>query len=172
MCWVSTNPEKLVAVKDFPVPNIPKSNLLFPCVVGIGILFLTCQKFAEIAELLNLLLRSENDFIWGPSQSQSFEKLKSIICSSFILAFPDFKKPFILRKDASDYGLGAVLSQTSHDGHERPIAFASRSLSKCERNYHATEKACLVIIWDLKKFEHYLDGQEFKLETDNRALVW
>jgi hypothetical protein len=167
---ISTDPEKLVAVKDFPVPNNPKKVKSFVSLCSWYRHFI--PNFSEIAEPLNLLLRSENEFIWGPSQSQSFEKLKEIICSSVTLAFPDFKKPFILRTDASDYGLGAVLAQTSHDGHERPIAFASRSLSKCERNYHATEKECLAIVWALKKFEHYLDGQEFILETDNRALVW
>jgi hypothetical protein len=167
---ISTDPEKLVAVKEFPIPNNPKKVKSFVSLCSWYRHFI--PNFSEIAEPLNLFLRSENDFNWGPSQSQSFEKLKHIICNSVTLAFPDFKKPFILRTDASDYGLGAVLAQTSHDGHERPIAFASRSLSKCERNYHATEKECLAIVWALKKFEHYLDGQEFILETDNRALVW
>jgi hypothetical protein len=156
---ISTDPEKIVAVRDFPIPNNPKKVKSFVSLCSWYRHFI--PNVSQIAEPLNLLLRSENEFIWGKSQVKSFEELKSIICESVTLAFPNFSKPFLLRTDASDYELGAVLAQTSHDGHERPIAFASRSLSKCERNYHATEKECLAIVWALNKFEHYLDGQEF-----------
>jgi len=105
-------------------------------------------------------------------QQNAFNMLINNIINSVVLAFPDFQKPFHLRTDASEVGCGAVLYQKDHNGRELPISFISRSLSKAERNYHAAERECLCIIWALKKYEHYLDGIPFHLETDNRALIW
>lgn len=62
-----------------------------------------------------------------------------------ILKYPDFDKKFILKTDASDFALGAVLSQKFEDGKEHPIAFASRTLNETECNYSATEKELLAI---------------------------
>jgi hypothetical protein len=167
---VSTDPEKVIAVREFPIPKCPKGVKSFVSLCGWYRHFI--PNFSEIAEPLNCLMRKDISFSWGHLESNAFETVKNFICDAVKLAFPDFNKSFILRTDASNHGLGAVLAQASHDGHERPIAFASRSLSKCERNYHATERECLGIVWALKKFEHYLEGQEFILATDSRALVW
>jgi len=167
---VSTDPEKLDPVKNFPVPRNPKQVKQFLGLCGWYRHFI--PHFSTISEPLTCLLRHDTKFLWSDKQQLAFETLKNNIVNACTLIFPDFTKPFTLRTDASDAGLGAVLSQMSTDGNELPIAFASRSLTDTERPYHATEKECLAIVWALKKFEQYLDGQTFNLETDNRALTW
>jgi transposase InsO family protein len=88
-----------------------------------------------------------------------------------ILAHPDFSQPFILDTDASNNGIGAVLSQL-HDGQETVIAYASRTLTKAERNYCVTRKELLAVVHFVKYFRHYLYGKSFLVRTDHSSLRW
>lgn len=74
-----------------------------------------------------------------------------------MLACPDFTQTFNLQTDASDYGIGAALTQEV-DGAKRVIAYASKHLNAEERNYSATEKECLAFIWGIRKMRPYLEG--------------
>ncbi|KAF9758243.1 Retrovirus-related Pol polyprotein from transposon, partial [Nosema granulosis] len=82
---------------------------------------------------------------------------------------PDFKKRFILTTDASNKGLGVVLSK-EENGVERPVAFASRGLRPAERNYSITEKEMLAALWGMEYFDMFLYGREFTVFTDHKAL--
>ena len=82
------------------------------------------------------------------------------------------KFKFILQTDASDQGLGAVLCQEQVDGKLRPVAYASRGLTKDELKYHTQEKEALGIIWACEKFRPYLMGETFVTETDHGSLQW
>ena len=75
----------------------------------------------------------------------------------------------MLDTDASDHGIGAVLSQFQ-GGMERPIAFASRTLSKSERNYCVTHHDLLAIVEFVKQHRHYLQGTRFCIQTDHAPL--
>jgi len=167
---IITNPEKTSAVMQYPKPRTSKDVKKFLGFCGWYRHFI--PNFSEISVPLTNLMKKDIKFGWNDIQQQAFDKLKDLIVNTVTLAFPDFTKRFILRTDASIYALGCVLAQKTIDGRERPIAFASRALSKVEQSYHPCEKECLGIVWALKKFEQYLDGVEFDLETDNRALVW
>ena len=95
-----------------------------------------------------------------------------MLVSSLVLVFPDFSKPFILDTDASDFSIGAFLSQVDDDGREGVVAYASRTLSKAERNYSVTSKELLAIVTFISNFQQYLLGHTFTLRTDHSSLTW
>ena len=92
--------------------------------------------------------------------------------SSPVLAYPDYSKQFVLDTDASDCGIGAVLSQVNDDQSECVIAYASRSLSRQERRYCVTRRELLAIVEFVQHFRQYLLGRQFTLRTDHGSLVW
>ena len=98
--------------------------------------------------------------------------MKQKLTSVPILALPDWSKPFIIDTDASDTGIGAVLSQLQDDGRECVIAYASRLLTKQERNYCVTRKELLAVVTFLQHFRQYLIGAMFTIRTDHSALTW
>lgn len=168
-----TDPEKTKAIRDYPIPKSLDKAPSLRRFIGMCSCYRTfIPNFTRIADPLLKLLRDDTPYCWDEPQQSAFDQLKHLISHSVTLALPDFNKKFTLRTDASLTGLGAVLSQQQEDGKDRPIAFASRSLSKTERNYHATELEGLAIIWALKKFRHFLEGREFFLQTDSRALTY
>src|SRR6185369_1390656 len=83
-----------------------------------------------------------------------------------------FKQPFYLHTDASGTGLGAVLTQRDKNNKKFAVAYASRSLTKPERNYSTTEQECLAVIWAVEHFHQYLGTSQFYLITDHSALQW
>ena len=86
-----------------------------------------------------------------------------------MLKLPDVSKPFILQTDAACSGLGAIVLQES-DGVKHPVAFASRKLLPREQNYSTIEREALAIVWGIMKFQNFLYGQHFLLETDHHPL--
>ncbi|KAF9743553.1 Retrovirus-related Pol polyprotein from transposon, partial [Nosema granulosis] len=109
------------------------------------------------------------EFVWGEEQEEAFIRLKSELLSEKILFQPDYSKHFYLETDASNVGLGAILSQLN--GSEKmPIMYASRTLGETEKNYSISEKEMLAAIWGIEKFEYFLKGREFTLVTDHIAL--
>ena len=96
---------------------------------------------------------------WGEKQQLAFDKAKSQLTSSSVL----------MHFDASPYGVGAVLSHQTEEG-ERPIAFASRTLSPAERKYAHLDKEGLYIIFGVKKFHGYLFGRKFVIRSDHKPL--
>ena len=109
---------------------------------------------------------------WGPDQQEAFETLQRLCTESPILAYADFKAPFILHTDASGDGLGAVLYQVQ-EGKQRVIAYASRSLTKSERNYPVHKLEFLALKWAITdKFHEYLYGSQFQVYTDNNPLTY
>ena len=94
------------------------------------------------------------------------------MCSSPVLQSPDFSNPFILQTDASDRGVGAVLSQLDDQGDDHPIAYFSRKLLPREERYSTIEKECLAIKLAVQHFRVYLLGRPFVIQTDHRSLEW
>ena len=138
-------------------------------------------NFSKVAKPLNTLLQNlegtsnqkkKFKVNWGPEQQEAFETLQRLCTETPILAYADFKTPFVLHTDASSDGLGAVLYQY-RDNQRRVIAYASRSLSPSERNYPAHKLEFLALKWAITdKFHEYLYGAEFQVFTDNNPLTY
>ncbi|KAL1255089.1 hypothetical protein QQF64_013150 [Cirrhinus molitorella] len=111
---------------------------------------------------------------WTKECALSFEQLKSAILNSVVLAHPDFTQPFILSTDASLDGIGAVLSQVPvGESKARPIAFASKALTRAQSNYPAHRLEFLALKWSVcDKFSHWLKGHPFTVWTDNNPLTY
>ena len=109
------------------------------------------------------------------ARKNAFEKGKKILDETNFLIHYDPKKPLLLACDALTYSLGAVLSHQIPDGSEKPITFASRTLSrtlaKVERNYSQIEKEALTIVYIVKKFHQHLFRRHFLLYTDHKPLL-
>ena len=126
---------------------------------------------STLLQPLNDLLRPSKPWKWTKQCDKAFSKAKEAIFSTAVLVHYDPKLPLTLAGDASAYGIGAVISHILPDGTEKPIAFASHSLSTSERNYAQLEKEALSLIYGVKKFHRYLYGRKFQLVTDHKPLL-
>lgn len=178
---VSTDPDKVAAVATWVPPQTVAELRSF---LGFASYYRRFVKgFAKVAAPLHRLVaevgkgsqgrRTSLRGAWSEVCSQSFEELKSRLVSAPVLAYADFSRPFILEVDASLSGLGAVLSQEK-DGRVRPIAYASRALSRSERkmpNYSSMKLEFLALKWAMAdKFREYLLGHKCVVWTDNNPL--
>lgn len=166
---IRTDPDKVAAIKELKAPTNVKE--LRRCLGTASWYRRFVPEFSRIAFPLTSMLKKGKRWQWGPEQQQSFEELKEKLTEAPVLACPDFTRQFILQTDASDIGLGAVLTQ-EQEGGERVISYASRHLQGAEKNYSATEKECLAIVWAVRKMRPYLEGYHFKIITDHLALKW
>ena len=128
---------------------------------------------------MNNLLQGENSKLKSqplglpPDALTAFQELKMKCLTVPVLAFADFKKPFLLETDASIEGLGAVLSQQQDDSRYHPVAYASRGLKGGELKYHSSKLEFLALKWAMtEQFREYLQYQPFLLRTDNNLLTY
>ena len=163
---------KIDAVREFQQPRTKKQVRAFLGLAGYYRKFI--PDFATIAvPLTNLTKKSASAHVqWGKEQKCAFDQLKEMLTSSPVLNNPDFSRPFILQTDASDVGIGSVLSQMDEKGEEHPIAYASRKLLPRETRYAAVEKECLAIVEGVRTFRVYLEGRPFQIQTDHRSLQY
>ena len=178
---ISTCPDKVQAVKDWPTPKTVNDLRSFLGFVGYYRKFI--QGFSQLARPLNSLLEGTINtkrankkqlLDWGSEQEDAFNILKEACVNAPVLGYPNYEQPFILHTDASTEGLGAVLYQKDESGQVRAIAYASRSLKKSERNYPAHKLEFLALKWTVtEKFRDYLLGAPFfEVLTDNNPLTY
>lgn len=165
---VSPDPSKIEVIQKFPIPK--DSNEVKRFVAFANYYRKYIQNFANIAAPLNYLTRKNIPFVWTKECQKSFENLKQALITSPVLQYPNFSPDncFQVKTDASGYALGAVLA----NGDDRPVAFASRSLNKAERNYSVSEKELASIVFAVKHFRPYLFGRKFVILTDHRPLIY
>jgi len=118
------------------------------------------------------LLKMDVIFCWSDECQKSLDVLKEKMVTAPILVFPNWKKEFYVHVDTSCITLGAMLTQAGEGELDHPIAFASRKLSKAEKNYSTIEHEGLAMVYALQKFRHYLLGGHFKMYTDQSALKY
>ena len=169
---VRPHPSKIESVQQFKIPETKQQVRAFLGLTGYYRQFI--PDYAALTVPLTDLTRkgAPNEVSWNKKCEDAFEKLKQLLCSSPIPRSPDFSRPFILQTDASDRGVGAVLSQESEDGEEHPVGYFSCKLLPREERYATVEKECLAIKLGVKAFRVYLLGRHFTIQTDHRSLQW
>nr|XP_006821682.1 PREDICTED: uncharacterized protein LOC102800522 [Saccoglossus kowalevskii] len=164
-------PEKVEALLQAKRPCTIKQVRSFLGMAGYYQKFV--PNFSTIAAPLSDLTRKgqPKKVNWGEPQQKSFDDLKEMLSRQPVLSLPNFAEPFIIRTDASNCGLEAVLLQNKGD-HAFPIAYASRKLLDRVTSYSVIEKECLALVWGIHKFQRYLHGREFVIETDHQPLIY
>lgn len=182
---VATDPEKTKAVSEWPVPSTVSDLRSFLGFASYYRRFV--PRFAQVAGPLPRVVtalgsggshKSTKRIIkelWTPECQIAFDHLRTLLTIAPVLAYPDYTKSFVMETDASNEGLGAVLSQ-EQDGRVRPIAYASRGLRGVERNmqnYLSRKLELLALKWAVsEKFREYLIGSKFVVYTDNNPLTY
>ena len=167
---ISTDPDKTSRVLSWPPPTSKREVQRF---LGFASYYRRFVKdFAHIAQPLHRLTQNTASFAWTSACQDAFDELHRRLCSAPVLAYPNFSKHFILDTDASDVGIGAVLSQLDDEGRERVVAYGSRTLSKAERRYCVTRRELLAVVVFTRQYRPYLTGRKFLLRTDHGSLTW
>ena len=164
---IRPNGDKLVALKDAPVPK----NLV-ELQAYLGLLNYYNRFIPNISSKLKSLyelLRKDEIFEMTPHRIKCFKESQEFLTEFGILELFDPSKPIIVAADASPYGVGAVLSHLV-DGIEKPVLFVSSTLSPAEKNYSQLHKEALAIVFALKRFHKYIYGHTFTLCSDCQAL--
>ena len=163
--------DKVDKIQNADRPKTKKEVRSFMGLVGYYRDFM--PNFSTVAAPLTDLTKKNQPYIvaWTQVHQDAFDELKSMIVKEPVLKMPNFEKPFYLQTDASDCGAGAALLQET-DGVKHPIAYFSKKFSPQEKNYSVIEKECLALIMGIRKFQLYLYGTEFIVETDHQPLAF
>ena len=162
------NIRNIEAVINFPIPTTLKELRKF---LGLTSHYRRFVKgYSSLAQPLYALTRKDASYHWTAECEPAFNYLKSCLITAPVLVYPDFDRDFVLETDASILGLGAILSQVQDDGKLHPLAYASRSLSKSEKNYPVTELETLAVVWGITHFRYYLYGHQVTVYTDHAAV--
>ncbi|PNF23589.1 hypothetical protein B7P43_G13934 [Cryptotermes secundus] len=163
------DPRKTEAVRNFPEPKTVKELKGF---LGLSSYYRRfIHNYSRVAKPLYELLKKDAVYDWKEPQQNAFQTLKELLVTAPILQYPDFSRPFIITADASGDAAGCVLSQ-GEIGKDLPIAYASRTFNKSERNYSTTDREMAAIIWAVKQFRPYVLGRHFNIVTDHKPLKW
>lgn len=165
---VKPDPEKVNVIKSMKQPKDAEEVRRFLGYTNYLAKFI--PNLSSVAEPLRKLIHKDADFLWETEQQTALDKIKELTTSEQLLGYFDPKKSVVLQTDASTVGLGAVLMQN-----DKPIAYASRSLTKSERNYAPIELECLAIVFATRKYDQYIFGHsDVTVHTDHKPLetIW
>ena len=177
---MAVDPRKIAAVRDLPVPTCNVDLRRFIKLCNYYRLFV--DDYADVAAPLTRLCGPHAPWTWGPTEEQSFERLKMCLTTAPVLRTFDSRRRSVLTTDASAVAISAVLTQPDDDGVHHPVAYESRKLTLTEQAYPAHVLELLAVVHALRVFRHYLLGSgaprppgarsDFTLRTDNQAVTW
>ena len=168
---IRSDPVKVQAVADWPVPENRKQLQRFLGFANFYRRFI--RDFSKVAAPLTKLTSTACPFSWSTEAAQAFLRLKTLFTTAPVLIHPDPTRQFIVEVDASDNGVGAVLSQYSNQK-LHPCAYFSRRLSPAECNYDVGNRELLAVVLALAEWRHWLEGSEtpFIVWTDHKNLTY
>jgi hypothetical protein len=161
---VKVDSKNIEAMQYWPHPKTLKILHEFMILTGYYRKFV--KNYGKIAAPLTALLK-KNSFTWTPAVSQAFQTLNMAMCTTLVLAIPDFTKTFFLEYDASRKGIGVVLMQEG-----RPLAYTSKQLSERNLGKSIYEKEMLAIMHVVDFWLPYLLGKHFQIKTDHQILKY
>jgi hypothetical protein len=161
---VRVDPKKIEAMQDWPHPKT--LNILHGFLVLTGYYRKFVKNYGNIASPLTALLKKKS-FTWTSATAQDFQTLKMAMCTTPVLALPDFTKTFVLESDASGKIIGAFLMQEG-----QPLAFTNKQLSRRNLGKSIYEKEMLVILHAMDLWHPYLLGQCFQINTNHQRLKY
>lgn len=164
---VNPSEEKVAAIRDAWPPKDAGEVRSFMGLVQYSVKFM--PDVASVAKPIHELTRKGVTFRWGEEQQTAFQELKCLITQAETLAYFRVDCRTRIVADTSPVGLGTVLTQ-EQGGTWRAVSYASRSLTDVERCYSQTEKEALALGWACERFNMYLSGRSFELETDHKPL--
>lgn len=172
---IQMDPKKVSAVTDWPTPVSVKQVQRFLGFANFYRRFI--RNFSAVVAPITALTRktAPSHFQWTPKAEAAFIELRRRFSSEPILITPNPSLPFIVEVDASELGVGAILSQrSSSDGKVHPCAYYSRGLSPAERNYDVGDRELLAVKLALEEWRHWLEGAEhpFMVWTDHKNLEY
>ena len=160
--------DNLISIQNFPVPKTQKNIRQF--LGKINFYHEYIPRSAIILDPLHKLLRKNQAFIWSDECQQSFETIKSLLCSQPVLAIFDHNLPINIYTDASLEGVGAILKQIQPDGKEKPVAYFSKKLNGAQRKKKAIFLECLAIKESVQYWQYWLIGKSFTVYSDHKPL--
>ena len=163
------DPNKLSAVANWILPSTTKGVCEFLGFTGYYRRFV--PDYSTVAQPLVHLLGKDCKFQWTVACQDAFKALRALLIKAPVLAFPKEDLPYIVDTDASDYGIGGVLSQNI-EGTEHVIACYSKSLNPAQQKYCTTRRELLAVVATLDHFKGYVWGPHFTVRTDHAAFVW
>ena len=166
---ISPSAAKVQAIKDASVPKNASEVRSFLGMVQYCGRFI--PQLADISAPLRALTHKDAKWTWGSKQKQAFDTLKQVLTTETTMAYFDSMKNTELYVDASPFGLGAILTQTTPGQQDtKVIAYASCSLTDTKSRYSQIERESLAIVYGIEHFHIYLYGHEFTLITDHKPL--
>ena len=160
---------KIDAVRNMPAPtNVSELRALLG-LINYYAKFL--PNLSHFCRPFYNLLQKDHKFEWSEECKRNFDEIKATLSNAPVLCHYDQNLELGLACDASSVGIGAVLFHIFPDGTEKPIYYASKTLSKTEKNYSQIEKEGLAIIFGVKKFHQFIFGRKFYLYTDHKPLL-
>ncbi|CEH12806.1 FOG: Transposon-encoded proteins with TYA, reverse transcriptase, integrase domains in various combinations [Ceraceosorus bombacis] len=170
--------DKLKVVREWPTPKTAHNVRSF---VGLATYYRRFEEgFAKICAPLHDLLKGSppsakaeqrREVVWEQRHQDAFDHLKTRLCAAPALAQPTTEKPFFVEMDASQYAIGAVLSQETTDGKRHPVAYDGQKMKPAKLNYSVSEQELLAIKYALNAWKHYVDnGRQTTILTDHQNL--
>ena len=169
---IHTSNRKVEVIQQAPLPwNVQQLKFFLGLVHYYGKFI---PNLSSLLQPLNQLLKSKAPWKWTNSCKQAFQEAKQNLATAPVLAHYNPALPLELAGDASQYGIGAVISHVYPNRDEHPVAYASKTLSSAEPNYPQIEKEALSLIYRLRKFHQYhqyLYARPFTIVTDHKPLL-
>lgn len=170
---IKVNEDKITSIVNLPRPTTVRKIRQFIGMVGWHDAFI--KHYSTLLAPITDLLRNTKDAHakpkWTAEAIKSFSDIKDALISAPVLALPDYSLPFDIHTDASNVGIGAMLTQCQNNKH-RVIAYYSAKLTPTQQRYMTTEKECLAVIMAVEKFKIYVQGVHFTVYTDHASLLW